>query len=125
MDYASNGNLNNIIKKSLGMDESSAFKYFIQVASAIYFLHENNIVHRNIQPENILLDEFNNIKLCNFGLAAEISSGDQLTFDVTTENITHEQIDETPYNKDIDMCALGVLLYTLVEGNSPIKVLMI
>ena len=125
MDYASNGNLNNIIKKSLGMDESSAFKYFIQVASAIYFLHENNIVHRDIQPENILLDEFNNIKLCNFGLAAEISSGDQLTFDVTTENITHEQIDETPYNKDIDMWALGVLLYTLVEGNSPIKVLMI
>jgi serine/threonine protein kinase len=59
--------LNDLIIKSSRIEERLAFKYFIQVVSAVNFLHENELVHRDIKPENILLDDNNNVKLCDFG----------------------------------------------------------
>ena len=68
MNYAKNGSLYNKIKKiKTGFSEESAFKYFIQTCSAVYFIHKYGYVHRDLKPENILLDENNNVKLSDFG----------------------------------------------------------
>jgi len=122
MDYAPNGTLSSLIKNSNGLDERNAFKYFIQISSAVSFLHENNLVHRDIKPENILLDENFNVKLCDFGWCAELSQGNRLTFCGTYEYMAPELIDEMPYNNSIDVWALGVLLFELTQGFSPFSV---
>ena len=75
LEYASNGSLYQYIQKKKGMSENEAFYYFIQVASAIYFLHSNGYAHRDIKPENILIDENGNIKLCDFGWCVNVSKG--------------------------------------------------
>ena len=124
MDYAPNGNLEGLIKKSKGIDERTAFKYFIQISSAVYFLHENNLVHRDIKPENVLIDEQNNVRLCDVGWCTEISLGNRLTFCGTYEYMAPEIIDELPYNHAIDVWALGVLLYELTQGFSPFSVII-
>jgi len=105
------------------MDERNAFKYFIQTVSAINFLHSNELVHRDIKPENLLLDEFNNIKLCDFGWCVRIEDDEQRkTFCGTYEYMAPEVINEEYYNKSIDIWSLGILLYELLHGYSPFRV---
>lgn len=122
MDYASKGSLRSIIEQSKGVDEKLAFRNFIQVASAVKFLHENGLVHRNIKLENILLDETNNLKLCDFGWCGELNLKNRLTFSSNDEYIPHEIIKKTRYNQSIDIWSMGILLFELIQGHSPFKV---
>ncbi len=68
LEYASERNLYQTIKKEKkDFSEEITFKFFIQALNAIYFLNENNIIHRVIKPENFLLMNKDLIKLCDFG----------------------------------------------------------
>jgi hypothetical protein len=67
MEYANNGNLFYYIRKYKRLIEQEAFKFFVQVASAIDFLHRNSLLHRDIKPENILITKDGTAKLCDFG----------------------------------------------------------
>ena len=125
-EYAPKGSLYQLIRRNKGMDERTAFKYFIQTAAAIYFLHSNELVHRDIKPENLLLDENNNIKLCDFGWCVQIFDDEpRKTFCGTYEYMAPEIIKEEYYDKSIDIWSLGILLYELLLGYSPFRVLFL
>jgi serine/threonine protein kinase len=121
LEYANSGTLFTTIRKSKGLEEKNAFNYFIQVATAINFIHENNLIHRDIKPENLLIDENNNIKLCDFGWCIELEIGNRTTFCGTIEYMAPEIIKEMPYDKSIDVWSLGILLYELIHGYSPFR----
>ena len=121
MEYAKKGNLLSKIRKEGKLNENEAFKLFIQVCSAIFFLHSNGYVHRDIKPENILIDENNNIKLCDFGLCANINERQRTTFCGTYEYIAPEILKEQPYDQSIDIWSLGILLYEILHGYSPFR----
>ena len=125
MEYVNKGSLHTLIQQtyqnSNSFTEKQAFKYFIQTVSAVYFLHENNLVHRDIKPENLLLDDKDQIKLCDFGWCVELTIGNRITFCGTYEYMAPEIIKEMPYNHSIDTWSLGVLLYELLHGYSPFK----
>jgi serine/threonine protein kinase len=70
MEYASKGSLFYYIRKKGNIEEKEAFKFFIQIASAVNFLHKNSLMHRDIKPENILITSTGTVKLCDFGLCA-------------------------------------------------------
>lgn len=122
LEYSKDGNLFKIINK-VGVTEDQAFHFFIQTVNAVYFLHENNLIHRDIKPENLLLnkDENYNIKLCDFGWCSEVEIGNRKTFCGTFEYMAPEIIREEPYDKSIDIWALGVLLYEMIYGYSPFR----
>lgn len=122
MEYVDNGTLFNKIQKANGLPEEKALKYFVQVSSAIFFLHENQLIHRDIKPENCLIDKNENVKLCDFGWTVEISKGERITFCGTYEYMAPEIIKEIPYNHMIDVWSLGVLLYELNHSFSPFRV---
>jgi len=121
MEYAKKGSLYQLIQQKKGMSENEAFFYFIQVASAIYFLHENGYAHRDIKPENILLDENGGIKLCDFGWCVNVAKGERTTFCGTYEYMAPEMINDEFYDKGIDIWSLGVLLYEMIHGYSPFR----
>ena len=85
MEYAKGGSLFYYIRKSKFLTEKESFKYFIQIANAVYFLHLNDLIHRDIKPENILIFNNDNVKLCDFGWCVRLEGKQRQTFCGTTE----------------------------------------
>lgn len=76
MEYAEGSDLFEFIKRKKRLDEATASNFYLQIVSAIEYIHLNGIVHRDLKPENILLDkEQQNIKLVDFGLSNMYSPG--------------------------------------------------
>lgn len=121
MDYSNSGTVFNLIKKSKGVDEKKAFKYFIQTVAAVHFLHEHGLVHRDLKPENLLIDQQGNVRLCDFGWCVDITTGNRITFCGTYEYMAPEILKEMPYDYAIDVWSLGILLYELIHGYSPFR----
>ncbi len=121
-EYLPNGTLFTKIHKNKHLNEKESFHYFIQMTNAITFLHENDFVHRDIKPENILLDENNNIKLCDFGWCVSLHQNEKrTTFCGTFEYMAPEIVCEENYDAAVDIWALGILLYEMLHGYSPFR----
>ena len=89
----------------------------------LQYIHSNNIVHRDIKPDNILLDLDNTIKLCDFGVSKIITPG-QLINDScgTPAFIAPEILLDTPHNPYFtDIWSCGVVLYAMVTGFFPFR----
>ena len=121
LEYADNGALFFFINPRTGMPEKFAFKFFYQTALALEYLHSKGIMHRDIKPENILLDRNYDAKLCDFGWCTEHGAHlpDDESICGTYEYMPPEIVYEKSHNKEVDIWAIGVLLYELIHGRAP------
>ncbi|KAG7795213.1 hypothetical protein KL929_004344 [Ogataea haglerorum] len=110
--------------KRLPLDES--LRMFVQLASAVHYMHRSGCCHRDLKLENVLLDKKHNVKLSDFGFAREFPMAQHgprgLLSDVcgTSAYMAPELLRKTPYvGTKTDIWALGVILYTLVAGEMP------
>jgi WD40 repeat protein/serine/threonine protein kinase len=93
-----------------------------QIASALSITHREGIVHRDIKPDNILLDEDDNAYLADFGIAKDLSLRDLTapgTLVGSPSYITPEQIKGEPITPRADIYTLGLVLYELLVGEKP------
>lgn len=124
MEYASKGNIFNEIRTKSTFDESITRNYFIQTINGIAYLHSLGFAHRDIKPENLLIDKNNIVKICDFGGAVKIEDGQhRKTFFGTYEYMAPEVIDGSNYDRSVDIWALGILLYELLHGYSPFRII--
>ena len=122
LEYSNRGSLFTKIRKKSYLSENETFSYFIQVINGINFLHDNNFIHRDIKPENILLDDKNYIKLCDFGWCVKLEENEMRnTICGTYEYMSPELVNNKQYNYNVDIWALGILLYEMIHGKSPFK----
>ncbi|CAF4901896.1 unnamed protein product [Rotaria sp. Silwood1] len=123
MEYASGGELYDYLNRMKRIPESQARAIFRQIVSAVHFLHKNQIVHRDLKLENILIDHNGDIKLADFGLSNSWSSRRLLhTFCGSPLYASPEIVSGIPYyGPEVDCWSLGVLLYTLVFGSMPFQ----
>ncbi|XP_072276750.1 NUAK family SNF1-like kinase 1 [Pyxicephalus adspersus] len=121
MEYASNGELYDFINNKHQLPESEARRFFRQIVSAVHYCHKNEIVHRDIKLENILLDENLNVKLADFGLSNLYYKNQVLeTYCGSPLYASPEIVKGLPYHgPEVDCWALGVLLYALIYGSMP------
>ena len=97
-----------------------------QIASALDFAHRQNVIHRDIKPGNILLDEDGFAYLADFGIAKDLAQvGDQVTaVDAVVgslDYISPEQARSQPASAQTDIYSLGVTLYEMITGEHPFK----
>ncbi|XP_033105497.1 PAS domain-containing serine/threonine-protein kinase-like [Anneissia japonica] len=102
------------------LDEPLASYIFRQVVAGVSYLHRQNIVHRDIKDENIILNEDFQVKIIDFGSAAYLQKKLFSTFCGTLEYCSPEVLMGNKYRgPELEMWALGVTLYTLVYGENP------
>jgi tetratricopeptide (TPR) repeat protein len=96
----------------------------VALCRALAFLHSRSLLHRDIKPENVLAklkgDEFQTIKLVDFGLAAHVSVAVQ-EIGGTIDYLAPELVDGGPASVATDIYALGMLLYRLAAGRLPFE----
>lgn len=89
-----------------------------QVMLAFEYLHELNIIYRDLKPENLLLDTRGFCKICDFGFAKRIVDR-TWTLCGTPEYLAPELIRSKGHGKGVDWWALGILVYEMAAGFPP------
>ncbi|KAI8140148.1 hypothetical protein BJV82DRAFT_624051 [Fennellomyces sp. T-0311] len=96
MEYCENGSLGSLLEHGGRIeDEFYIVNYAYQLLKGLAYLHENNVVHRDIKPDNILLDYEGNLKLSDFGAAKILAKG-QKTMAKTTMSMNVNSLAGTP-----------------------------
>ena len=106
------------------MKEPVCRRFFKQITEAFDYLHQKGIAHRDIKLDNILIeDKTFMIKIIDFGFAAFCTDNQKLKiFCGTPSNMAPELVRKSEYDgRQVDMWALGVLLYALLSGTFPFR----
>ena len=122
MKYFSGGSLS----FNSAIPEDVALRYTKQLASALRFIHQKRMMHLDIKPSNILLDDEDNVVLIDFGLAKQYDNAGQQT-STTPVGISHgyapiEQYRSggvSAFSPATDIYSLGATLYKLLTGTTP------
>lgn len=103
--------------------EDEVKKIFYDLMQGILSLHSNNIVHRDIKLENLLMDETGTVKITDFGSALDIvECKDKDEFSIicgTREYMAPEMLKEEDYSFSVDIWSCGVVLYELFNRDTP------
>lgn len=130
MEFVSGGELFARIVNDTGnlIKEGDGIRVARNILSAIKYLHERDIVHRDIKAENVLcIDEDCQkpvrVKLADFGLSKKLSATDECLSSMvgTGYYLAPEIIEQKGYGKSVDMWACGVLLYITISGQLPFE----
>ncbi len=126
MEYLAGPTLARLIEPGAGMEPRRAAELIAQVADGLDAAHDAGLVHRDIKPDNIMIDPpTGRAKLMDFGLAREEAGGESLTReDILAGTPTHmspEQARGQPLDGRSDVYSLGVTLYECLTGEVPFR----
>ncbi len=107
-----------------GLSPKLIRSFIFQMCKAVSYLHKNNMIHRDVKPENLLIDEKMNLKLCDFGFARKIkldkknNNQDSMTDYVATRWYRAPEIllGSTRYGVQADMWSMGCIFGELLGG---------
>lgn len=124
MEYVRGRTLKQLISQRGALDKEEAIDIMKQLVSAVEHAHENNIIHRDIKPQNVLVKDDGTIKITDFGIALAHDAV-QLTQSDAVLGSAHYLAPETTRGEaatnQIDIYALGIVFYELLTGSVPFK----
>jgi serine/threonine-protein kinase len=123
MEWVEGRLLRKILDEQRSLEPERSVRIAQRILDALEYIHSRGVVHRDLKPENIMVDERDNIKLIDFGIAANAKSR-RLTFAKfsqmgTPDYISPEQVKGKRGDARSDLYALGVMLYEMLTGKVP------
>src|SRR5919205_1214125 len=121
-EYVDGENLKELVEREGPLPAHEVIELGLQVARGLAFAHENGLVHRDVKPQNVLLDGDGRAKVTDFGIARSLDvqgvtqSGTVLG---TSNYIAPEQARGEPVDQTTDVYSLGVVLFELLTGEVP------
>jgi len=124
LEYVEGETLKERIRRNGGLDVAEAVAYAIEVARALGAAHARHIVHRDVKPQNVLIDEEGSAKVTDFGIARSLDD-DGLTADGrvlgTTDYVSPEQALGHAVTGQSDLYSLGIVLFEMLTGSVPFR----
>jgi serine/threonine-protein kinase len=123
-EYVEGETLKERIRRTGRLPITEAVAYAIEIARALGTAHAHHIVHRDVKPQNVLIDEEGSAKVTDFGIARTLDE-EGLTADGrvlgTTDYVSPEQALGRPVTGQSDLYSLGIVLYEMLTGEVPFK----
>ncbi len=121
MEYCPGGELFFHLSRAGRFSESRCRFYTCEIALALEYLHQLDIIYRDLKPENVLLDGEGHVKITDFGLSKECINDNHSARSMcgTPEYLAPEILDRQGHGKAVDWYSLGALMYEMLTGLPP------
>jgi len=123
-EYVDGENLKELVDREGPLPVREAIELTLQVARGLSFAHDQGLVHRDVKPQNVLLDGDGRAKVTDFGIAHAVDvDGMTITGTImgTSNYIAPEQASGQPVDEQTDVYSLGCVLYELLAGEVPFE----
>ncbi len=121
MEYLTGRNLKQVVRDHGALDPALAVDLVMQILKAARFAHRRGIVHRDIKPHNVIVDDEGRAKVTDFGIARAGTSDMTETGSImgTAQYLSPEQAQGHPVDARADLYSIGIVLYELLTGRLP------
>src|SRR5215208_249921 len=123
MEFLEGRSLKQLVRQEGALDPDRAIDLVIQILKAARFAHRRGIVHRDIKPHNVIVDDEGRAKVTDFGIARAGASDMTETGSImgTAQYLSPEQAQGQPVSPRSDLYSIGVMLYELLTGRVPFE----
>src|SRR6516165_10556021 len=123
MEYVAGRSLKTIVREQGALNPATAIDIVVQILRATRFAHKRGVIHRDLKPHNVILDEEGRARVTDFGIARAGASDMTLTGSImgTAQYLSPEQAQGLAVSTASDLYSVGVILYELLTGVVPFE----
>ncbi|HEY1833297.1 MAG TPA: Stk1 family PASTA domain-containing Ser/Thr kinase [Solirubrobacteraceae bacterium] len=123
MEYVDGRSLKALVREHGALEPSAALEIVIQILRAARFAHRRGVIHRDLKPHNVLLDDEGRARVTDFGIARAGASDMTMTGSImgTAQYLSPEQAQGFAVSATSDIYSVGVILYELLTGVVPFE----
>ena len=122
MEYVDGPDLKDYIIQNSPLNLHDVIRIMDQILSAMTLAHKHNVIHRDLKPQNILMDKHGNIKIADFGIAVALNQNSITQTNSALGSVHYMSPEQTRgglITKQSDIYSLGIILYELITGSVP------